>query len=96
MFLEQFLIGNLWNIGLICVMLGLKLLLHNRLSLRFQYYSWYVLLGSLLLSFLPSGLLAEFQSVGSVGQQAFAISNATSNTADVGTAGTEWLQDTTE
>ena len=96
MFLEQFLIGNLWNTGLICVMLGLKRLLRNRLSLRFQYYSWYVLLGSLLLSFLPSRMLAEFRSVGSVGQQAFAISNATSNTADVGTAGTEWLQDTTE
>ena len=96
MFLEQFLIGNLWNTGLICVMLGLKRLLRNRLSLRFQYCSWYVLLGSLLLSFLPSRMLAEFRSVGSVGQQAFAISNATSNTADVGTAGTEWLQDTTE
>ena len=96
MFLEQFLIGNLWNTGLICVMLGLKRLLRNRLSLRFQYYSWYVLLGSLLLSFLPSRTLAEFRSVGSVGQQAFAISNATSNTADVGAAGTEWLQDTTE
>ena len=96
MFLEQFLIGNLWNTGLICVMLGLKRLLRNRLSLRFQYYSWYILLGSLLLSFLPSRILAEFRSVGSVGQQAFAISNATSNTADVGAAGTEWLQDTTE
>ena len=34
MFLEQFLIGNLWNACLICVMLGLKWLLRNRLSLR--------------------------------------------------------------
>ena len=33
MFLEQFLIGNLWNACLICVMLGLKWLLRNRLSL---------------------------------------------------------------
>lgn len=96
MFLEQFLIGNLWNAGLICIMLGLKRVLRNRLSLRFQYHSWYVLLGSLLLSFLPGGMLPEFPSAESIGQQAFAISNATSNTADVGTAGTEWLQDTTE
>ena len=95
-FLEQFLIGNLWNTGLIFVILGLNRLIRNRLPLRFQYRSWFVLLGSLLLSFLPGGMLAEFRSVGSVGQQAFPISNATSNTADVGTAGTEWLQDTTE
>ena len=47
MFLEQFLIGNLRNAGLICVMFGLKRLLRNRLSLRFQYHSWYILLGSL-------------------------------------------------
>ena len=96
MFLEQFLIGNLWNAGFICIMLGLKRVLRNRLSLRFQYHSWYVLLGSLLLSFLPGGMLPEFRSAESIGQHAFAISNATSNTADVGTAGTEWLQDTTE
>ena len=95
MFLEQFLIGNLWNTGLICVMLGLKWLLHNRLSLRFQYHSWYILLGSLLLSFLPSGIWPVFRSAESVGQQAFAIANASRNTV-VATAGTGWIQDTTE
>ena len=95
MFLEQFLIGNLWNTGLICVMLGLKWLLHNRLSLRFQYHSWYILLGSLLLSFLPSGIWPVFRSAESVGQQAFAIANASRNTV-VATTGTGWIQDTTE
>lgn len=95
MFLEQFLIGNLWNAGLICVMLGLKWLLRNRLSLRFQYKSWYVLLGSLLLSLLPSGIWPEFRSAESVGQQAFAISSAPGNTAATITE-TGWFQDTTE
>ena len=95
MFLEQFLIGNLWNAALICVMLGLKWLLRNRLSLRFQYKSWYVLLGSLLLSLLPSGIWPELRVAGSVGQQAFAISDASSNTA-VDAMGTGLLQDTTE
>lgn len=95
MFLEQFLIGNLWNAGLICVMLGLKWLLRNRLSLRFQYHSWFVLLGSLFLSLLPSGIWPEFQPAKSVGQQAFAISNPSSNTA-VAAVGTGWLHDTTE
>ena len=95
MFLEQFLIGNLWNACLICVMLGLKWLLRNRLSLRFQYHSWFVLLGSLFLSLLPSGIWPALRPAKSVGQQAFAISNASSNTA-VTAAGTGWLQDTTE
>lgn len=96
MFLEQFLIGNLWNTGLICMILCLKRLLRNRLSLRFQYYSWYVLLGSLLLSFLPGGMLPELRSVGSVGQQAFAISNASNHTDNAAITGTGWIQDTTE
>lgn len=95
MFLEQFLIGNLWNACLICVMLGLKWLLRNRLSLRFQYHSWFVLLGSLFLSLLPSGIWPTLRPAKSVGQQAFAISNASSNTAVTAT-GTGWLQDTTE
>lgn len=95
MFLEQFLIGNLWNACLICVMLGLKWLLRNRLSLRFQYHSWFVLLGSLFLSLLPSGIWPMLRPAKSVGQQAFAISNASSNTAVTAT-GTGWLQDTTE
>ena len=95
MFLEQFLIGNLWNAALICVMLSLKWVLRNRLSLRFQYKSWYVLLGSLLLSLLPCGIWPEFRSSESIGQQAFAISNGSSNTA-VAAMGTGWIQDTTE
>ena len=95
MFLEQFLIGNLWNACLICMMLGLKRLLRNRLSLRFQYRSWFVLACSLFLSFLPNGIWSAFQSAKSVGQRAFAISNTSINTPVVATeAG--WLQDTTE
>ena len=96
MFLEQFLIGNVWNAGLICVMLGLKRLLRNRLSLRFQYQSWYILLGALLMSLLPGEMLPEFRSAESLGQQAFAISNASNHTANAAIAGTGWIQDTTE
>ena len=96
MFLERFLIGNLWNTGLICVMLGLKCLLRNRLSLRFQYYSWYILPGSLLLSLLPSGIWPEFRTAALVRQQEFAITNASNHTANAAIAGTGWIQDTTE
>lgn len=56
MFLERFLIGNLWNAGLICIMFGLKRLMQDRVSLRFQYYSWYVLIVSLLLPFFPGSV----------------------------------------
>ena len=76
MFFAQFLIGNLWNAGLICVMLGLKWLLRNRLSLRFQYYSWYLLLVSLLLSLFPVGIWPQWDFTGSAGLQAFAVSPA--------------------
>ena len=95
MFFEQFLIGNLWNAGLICVMLGLKRLLCNQLSLRFQYKWWYVLLGSLLLSLLPCGIWPELRSAESLGQQAFAISNTSGDTAAT-VIETGWLLDTTE
>lgn len=96
MFLEQFLIGNLWNSALICVIFGLKWLLRNRLSLRFQYKSWYVLLGSLLLSLIPSVIWPELRVVGSARQQAFAISNASNHSTNAAIAGTGWIQDTTE
>lgn len=96
MFLEQFLIGNLWNSSLICVMLGMKRLLRNRLSLRFQYHSWYVLLGSLFMSLLPSQIWSEFRLAKSVEQQAFAISNASDHAANAAMTGIGWIQDTTE
>lgn len=47
------------------------------------------------LSLLPSGIWPTLRPAKSVGQQAFAISNASSNTAVTAT-GTGWLQDTTE
>ena len=96
MFLERFLIGNLWNAALICVVLGLKWLLRDRISLRFQYYSWYVLLVSLLLSFLPAGIWPQWGNASSAGKQAFAISNTANNSDNVSAVGTGWLQDTTQ
>lgn len=96
MFLEQLMMRNLWNAALICVMLALKRMLRNRLSLRFQYCIWYVLLGSLILSLLPSGIWSEFQPAKLAGKQAFSISNAASKAADASLTATGWLQDTTE
>ncbi len=95
MFLEQFLIGNLWNACLICAMLGLKWLLRNRLSLTFPVSQLVCPAWFLFLSLLPSGIWPRYDPRKSVGQQAFAISMLSSNTAVTAT-GTGWLQDTTE
>lgn len=96
MFLAQFLIGNLWSAGLICMMLGLKWLLRNRLSLRFHYFSWYILLISLFLSLLPVGIWPQWGFTGSAGWQAFAVSPAAGSSSPAAAVGDGWLQDTTE
>ena len=84
MFLERFLVGNLWNAVLICVIFGLKRLMQNRVSLRFQYYSWYVLIASLLLPFFPGGLWKEWSSAAQNASQTIARYNlSASNTAAV-------------
>lgn len=79
MFLERFLVGNLWNTVLICVMFGLKRLMQSRVSLRFQYYSWYVLIASLLLPFFPSGLWNEWSSAAQNTSQTIATYNLSAN-----------------
>lgn len=96
MFLAQFLIGNLWSAGLICMMLGLKWLLRNRLSLRFHYFSWYILLISLFLSLLPVGIWPQWGFTGSAGRQAFAVSPAAGSSSPAAAVGSNWLRDTTE
>lgn len=97
MFLERFLLSNLWNAGLICVILVLKRIMQNRTSLRFHYYSWYVLIASLLLFFMPSGVWSEWLNISSERQQTIATYNISANTATTTTNdGVQWLQDTTQ
>lgn len=95
MFLERFLVGNLWNAILICVMFGLKRIMQNRVSLRFQYYSWYVLIASLLLPFFPGGLWNEWSFAARNTSQTIATYNLTANTT-VAANNTPWVEDTTQ
>lgn len=95
MFLERFLVGNLWNTVLICVMFGLKRLMQKRVSLRFQYYSWYVLIASLLLPFFPGGLWKEWSAAAQNTQQTIATYNLSANTT-VAANNTPWVEDTTQ
>jgi len=94
MFLQRFLISNLWNALLICLMLGLKRILRNRISLKFQYRSWYALFASLALSFLPSGLWTNLEIGSPEGKNYFAILPAVEAAPHMA-AGDGWLYDTT-
>lgn len=95
MFLERFFIGNLWNAVLICTMFGLKRLMQNRVSLRFQYYSWYILIASLFLPFFPGGLWNGWTSAAQSTSQTIATYNlSTNNTVAANHA--PWVEDTTQ
>ena len=93
MFLQRFLISNLWNALLVCVMLGLKRLLRDRVSLRFQYRVWYVLPASLLASFLPGSFWQGLQAGGVESKQNFAIRAANGAAGRTGASGDGWLYD---
>ena len=96
MFLERFFFCNLWSVVLICLMLGLKWLLRNRLSMRFHYVSWYILLLSMLLSFLPAEVWEGVVPGKPISQQTFAIAGAGAKTAANVPLSNEWIHDTTE
>lgn len=95
MFLQRFLISNLWNALLICVMLGLKRILRDRISLKFQYRSWYALFASLTVPFLPSGLWKNLEMIRPDGGNSFTIP-AAMETAPHTAVGEGWLHDTTQ
>lgn len=61
MFLIRFLAGNIFCGLLVCVISGIKKLLGDRLTRRYHYYIWFVLLISLCVVLLPDSL---FKAVG--------------------------------
>jgi len=77
-------------------MLGLKWLLRNRLSMRFQYISWYILLFSIPFSFLPTGILDASTNSEPISLQTFAITSAESEAVNNVLLNGQWIQDTTE
>lgn len=96
MFIQRFLISNLWNALLICLMLGLKWILRRKISLKFQYLSWYVLFASLPVPFLPNGLWANWGMGSLYGDKRFAVHPAGEAMAYGTTDGNGWLHDTTQ
>lgn len=94
MLLERLIIGSVCNAGLICVLLPLKRILRCRLTMRFQYCIWYLIFGSLFLSFLPDLFLPKWKTDAQA-RQAFMLS-ATTQKGAAAHSGKEWLMDTLE
>ncbi len=96
MFIERFLFGNLFSAILICMILGLKWIFRNQLSMRVQYHCWYILLLSLLLPFLPNDLWNIWNAASATPQQKFGLIDAAGNLPSQLTAESTWIQDTTK
>ena len=92
MFLIRFLAGNIFCGLLICVISGIKRLLGDRLTRRYHYYIWFVLLISLCVVLLPDSLFKAvgFSSFPMPGQSAAAA--AAGGTATLSGA-SGWMQD---
>ena len=54
MFLTRFIISNVFSVFLIGAILLLKRVLKNKVSLKFHYHIWFVLLLSFMVAFLPT------------------------------------------
>lgn len=95
MVLERFLFSNIWMIGLIGLIFGIKKLLRSRLPLRFQYICWYALPISFLISLLPDRWLRSCMDAVAIHRQAFSFSGQTFLLAPLPHSN-EWLNDTVE
>lgn len=93
MFLQRFLMGNVGIALLICVMLGLRRLLRDALTPKFQYLSWYLLLPSMAMPFLPDMLWKRLGAGHFRGEENFAIRGAGETAAPTAASGSGWLQD---
>ncbi len=92
MFFIRFLAGNIFCGLLICVISGIKKLLGDRLTRRYHYYIWFVLLISLCVVLLPDALFKAvgFSSFPMPDQSAAAA--AAGSTATL-SGGSGWMQD---
>lgn len=60
MFVTKIIIGNVFSVLLIGLIVLLKKVLHNKVSLKFQYHVWFVLLFSMAVILVPNAI---FQSL---------------------------------
>ncbi len=61
MFVTRFIISNIFSAILVGIILLLKKALQDKVSLKFQYHIWFVLLFSLAIVFLPPSIFQSFE-----------------------------------
>lgn len=76
MFFVRFLISNLFSVAIIGIIVLLKKVLKNKLSLKFHYFMWFILLASLMVVFLPTSFFQNI-NMGSITQEITSPKNAT-------------------
>lgn len=68
MFLTRFIISNVFSVFLIGAILLLKRVLKNKVSLKFHYHIWFVLLLSFVVAFLPTTFFKSIE-LGNITQE---------------------------
>ena len=74
MFLTRFIISNVFSVFLIGAILLLKRVLKNKVSLKFHYHIWFVLLLSFMVAFLPTTFFKSIE-LGNITQEITAPAN---------------------
>lgn len=97
MFVTRFIISNVFSAILVGIILLLKRVLQDKVSLKFQYQIWFVLLFSLAIVFLPTSVFQVFE-LGTSRQAVMTTNNATSEISVTAPdmVSDEWLYDFTE
>ena len=97
MFVTRFIISNIFSAILVGIILLLKKALQDKVSLKFQYHIWFVLLFSLAIVFLPPSIFQSFE-LDTTRQNAPITYNATSEIPVTAPdmVSDDWLYDFTE
>lgn len=96
MFIMRFLIGNVFSVILIGIILLLKRLLGNKVSLKFHYHIWFTLLLSLVIVFLPTSLFQPMTFESTAQNTAEQATVTTDNTISAPDMANDWRYDFTE
>lgn len=92
MFLSRFLLGNFFSVLLVGMILVVKKLLKDRISLKYHYHVWFALLLSLAVVFIPTSF---FQSV-ELDDVTQGITAPVSSSVDITDMPSDWRYDFTE
>ena len=96
MFFSRFIISNMFSIALIGIILAVKKLFKDKISLKFHYHIWFTLLFSLIVVFLPSSFFQSLESSGITQEITAPSVNVYDNTTIAPDMVNDWRYDFTE